>query len=309
MKTRFVLLTCIVIFSMACSMSGLVPGQNPTPTRAAPNSENRCGDGVCDGPENAKNCPGDCSNPGQVTGEQTGSQTQEGSKPSDDTPQGSSAGSFIGQVYVDVLVNRQDGEGTCAAPPWGVDHIDGGDFSCPPPMYWFGQRLHATALQMVSIMPVSDGSWQITSNKPGGGTYQEVKMWSDGNRVCEPASAEGKPFSFSAEGGAADGKIALELSTRPMEIAQWTCDNNNSYTRETTLLLIDWAMAMTGDYTDLSLLLEKTDRHAPGFYRHIYTLDTNASPENRDHVEATVEFSCLKEVEKGVRETTPCPWE
>jgi len=309
MKTRFILLTCIVLFSLACSLSGLASGEKPTPTKVEPQSENRCGDGICDGPENPKNCPADCAQPGQVTGEQPGASTQEDSVSSSEAPQGSPSGAFPGQVYVDVLVNRQDGEGTCAVPPWGVDHIDGGDFSCPPPMYWFGQRLHATAFQMVDIVPVSDGAWQITSDKTGGGTYQEVNMWSDGNRVCIPATAEGKPFDFSAEGGAADGKIALTFSTRPVEIAHWTCDNNNTYDRETTLLLIDWAIAMTGDYTDLSVLLEKTDHPAPGLYRHVFTIDTNASPENRDHVEAVIEFSCLKSVETGVHQTTACPWE
>jgi hypothetical protein len=35
-----------------------------SPTETLPESEKRCGDGVCDGPENPKNCPEDCSEDG-----------------------------------------------------------------------------------------------------------------------------------------------------------------------------------------------------------------------------------------------------
>jgi hypothetical protein len=45
------------------------PAALASPTRPAPStqlageSEKRCGDGVCDGPENAGNCPEDCAAP------------------------------------------------------------------------------------------------------------------------------------------------------------------------------------------------------------------------------------------------------
>jgi len=61
MKRFFLLISILVIFSMACSLGGfLSSGETSTQATEAPVSENRCGDGVCDGPENTENCPQDC---------------------------------------------------------------------------------------------------------------------------------------------------------------------------------------------------------------------------------------------------------
>lgn len=56
MKRLFTILMVLVLVSMACSFSG-----NEPETQPAPQSEKRCGDGVCDGPENRANCPADCA--------------------------------------------------------------------------------------------------------------------------------------------------------------------------------------------------------------------------------------------------------
>ena len=91
MKRLTIVVTLVVLSSLACSLSGvgLEPTQPPTPTptaepptqtvessaptevpatptppasptKATLESEKRCGDGVCDGPENVGNCPEDC---------------------------------------------------------------------------------------------------------------------------------------------------------------------------------------------------------------------------------------------------------
>ncbi len=55
------LLSLLILISMACTLSGFSGEDIPPTEDAAPvQSENRCGDGVCDGPENAANCPDDC---------------------------------------------------------------------------------------------------------------------------------------------------------------------------------------------------------------------------------------------------------
>ena len=59
---RFVLpLTLLIALTMACSLSGLTGDEAATNDDSPPQSEERCGDNVCDGPENAENCPADCS--------------------------------------------------------------------------------------------------------------------------------------------------------------------------------------------------------------------------------------------------------
>src|SRR4030042_4645131 len=66
-------LTVLVSLTLACSLPGLpsvsdvLPGGEETPAAPppveTPVSEQQCGDGVCDGPENAETCPQDCQAP------------------------------------------------------------------------------------------------------------------------------------------------------------------------------------------------------------------------------------------------------
>lgn len=65
---RITLFSLLVSLSLACSLGSalaqpteMIGGEisAPAPTPAS-ESEKRCGDGVCDGPENAENCPEDC---------------------------------------------------------------------------------------------------------------------------------------------------------------------------------------------------------------------------------------------------------
>ena len=71
MKKTLVLITLLVVLSLACSLMALggepsssqregeasIQGEQKPTTHQ---SEKRCGDGVCDGPENTTNCPEDC---------------------------------------------------------------------------------------------------------------------------------------------------------------------------------------------------------------------------------------------------------
>jgi len=297
MKRSIIMIVILILLTAACSPQ---PGDTKGEGAPAAQSENRCGDGVCDGPENAENCPDDC----------VSSPSTRPDEPSDPAPgEPADDDAILGQIYVEVGVQRQDGVGTCGSEPWGVDHIDGGDFTCPPPKYWYGYDLVATALQIVQITPAGGSRWHIAGDKPGGGTYQKDEHWSDGQRVCAPASIEGQVFEFDVEGAYQNGRIDLDISALPMEVSDWVCDNGHTYQRETTLLLIDWSVAMTGDYTDLSATLNEDDAIATGIYVHEYVADMNPSPENRDHVNATVEFTCIESKGEGVYSPVACPWE
>jgi hypothetical protein len=53
-------LTIVGLITPACGPLGSGKAPNPTFTLPPP-SEGPCGDGVCDGPENAENCPADCT--------------------------------------------------------------------------------------------------------------------------------------------------------------------------------------------------------------------------------------------------------
>lgn len=71
MKPNIITITILVTLSLACSLVTNLPPDEPGLETLNPNSdteqsillqsEKRCGDGICDGPENAQNCPDDCS--------------------------------------------------------------------------------------------------------------------------------------------------------------------------------------------------------------------------------------------------------
>ncbi len=307
---KITLIFAVMVFAvLACQ---LPPSQDDSqPTAAQPQSQHRCGDGVCDGPENQKNCSQDCDSvpalESNTDGEGLSDESNSPEEPVPDSAEDLSASeAVLGEVFVEVQVSRTDGAGTCPSPPWGVDHIAGGDFSCPPAKYWYGYNLVATAHQIVQITPAGGGTWRITGEKLGGGAYQDAQHWSDGQRVCSPMSIEGSTFEFIIVGMYSNSQMELSMAADPVERSQWQCDQGHSYERETTLLLIDWALAMSGDYTDLSAQLRSTYN---GWVRQTYTLDTNSSPEPRDHVEVVVDFTCLEEVGSDTYKQRVCPWE
>ncbi len=65
MKKLTLIVIILVLISPACSQAGdLIPGEKPILDVEPPaqlEGEKRCGDGICDGPENADSCPQDCS--------------------------------------------------------------------------------------------------------------------------------------------------------------------------------------------------------------------------------------------------------
>lgn len=62
MKRTILILTTLITLSLACSLGDPGGGGEEDTTQIAPTpqSEKRCGDSFCDGPENASNCPDDC---------------------------------------------------------------------------------------------------------------------------------------------------------------------------------------------------------------------------------------------------------
>ncbi len=114
---------------------------------------------------------------------------------------------------------------------------------------------------------------------------------------------------MNAEGNYRNSEITIAFEANPVEVANWECSQGQGYERETTLLLIDWAVAMTGNYTDLSVVLNEEDRVSPGVYQKIITTSTNPSPDNRDRVNLTIDFKCIEGDANGIYNSILCPWE
>ena len=68
MKRIVVCFTLLSVLLAACQLAGLPSVVTPMPPAAHPSpARGYCGDGRCDSPENAQNCPADCAAPSPTT--------------------------------------------------------------------------------------------------------------------------------------------------------------------------------------------------------------------------------------------------
>jgi len=107
MKRIIFILTFLVLLTIACSLSG--DGEAQEEEAPPPQSENRCGDSVCDGPENAQNCPQDCQ-PGSADAGDSG-------KPAEETgehaPTGKGDYGILYQIIDHAVVSHDIAGDTC----------------------------------------------------------------------------------------------------------------------------------------------------------------------------------------------------
>lgn len=217
---------------------------------------------------------------------------------------------IMADVHITVHVKREGGVGSCGSRPWGVDHIRGGDFGCHPPKYWYNYFLIAEMGQKLKITPSTQGSYMISGLEPGGLKYEKLEHTSDGNRVCSPVSIRSSKdyFQFNTTGVAKDGRLQLRFSTTPEEISKWQCRGGHGYERTTSLLLIDWATAMTGK--QMTTATELTSQHLvrSGFYDRRYAESMNPSPSSRDYATVQIQFTCFDPRKEG-NKFVACPWQ
>ena len=224
-------------------------------------------------------------------------------------------------LQIEVHVKREDGVGTCGSQPFGVDHIDGGNFTCHPPKYWFGYSLVANMTRNdLRLIPQGDGSWSVTgegSTVHGTGHYRELSHWSDDQRVCSPTSIRplSKFFAFAADGTVNNQNITLKITTIPEEVSTWQCRNGHGYERKTSLLLQNWAMAMEiPPKRTLEITLTPKERTASGTYRLQLAKSMNPSPQDRDFTTVDIQLKCINPqvnspASSWEEDTVPCPWE
>jgi hypothetical protein len=72
MKRAYLILALLLVFSLACAFGGQANGEGEAISQSEQpqQSEKKCGDGVCDGPENINNCAQDCGDETGITPEE-----------------------------------------------------------------------------------------------------------------------------------------------------------------------------------------------------------------------------------------------
>ena len=231
--------------------------------------------------------------------------------------QGPNSGEVLyGYVYSSISLDREPGQGDCGSGPWA-------DPYCSSLKIWWKMQLQAFARSPVLIIPDGQNRWVITNSASVAekygmslpdsstlGTYQSMLLDpSVTNPECIVNQFTGADFSFQVMGTRENGLTELILSANPVESTQGTC-MQAAFAYETTALLNGWAAGLSGDPTDLRVELNDTFKDSPGQYTFINTIQTNPSPENRDHVRVELGLLCTDSLDsRGLPQAIPCPWE
>ncbi|MHC1782250.1 MAG: hypothetical protein AB9891_05720 [Anaerolineaceae bacterium] len=317
MKRAYIFVVIITLLSQACSPGALTgkAADVPIQNQPAPQDQGRCGDGTCGGPENANICPQDCS-AGAVPG---GDKQAPVAKPaSQDGVSTDESEIMVGVVEAEITVDRSPGAGDCGIEPWYSSDCTG-DMKV-----WWEMQMTAHASTPVLIVPDGQDRWVITSEQDAAakyginladydatsytGEYTSISINPAATNPECSASIEGPDFDFEVMGTREEGLTVLTLSANPVEKIRGSC-GQAKFDYETRVLFDDWAYALTGDAGQLSFQLNDTFYDAPGTYNYEVTLDTNPSPEKRDHVTNRLTLLCMAEEAPGVRAPAACPWE
>ena len=312
MKSLNLLITILIAVSLACTLSGLSGGsEGDIPDQPPPQSNKRWGDGVCDGPENAENCAQDCS--AVIVEEDTQMEDQEVEQ---DTPpdQNLLTQATVGIVYAEIDLERTAGEGDCGNAPWY-------SADCTSLKIWWGLDLRAVAQSAVLIIPDGNNRWVVTNHPdvvskynidlnnflPANGDFQSAAI--DFSPVPEcSGEIEVTDFNFQVMGTYEGGGLELILSANPEEFVEGSCAGTG-FSYNTSDLQYGWAVTLSGDPLDLSFDMNDTFKDQYGKYTFEVEIDTNPSPENRDHVRSLLEFMCIATQPASVMEPIPCPWD
>ena len=311
MKRVLLVLALFMLLGTACSTSN---DNNETPARQ---SENRCGDDVCDGPENINNCAEDCSSSGisQNAPEDDLKENQEDENSSEPPLNENPSGRSMGFIIVNLIYDQEAIEGNCGSDAWAVE----GGF---PPCYWWGEYYEVAMTQMLILSENSNGTWGIQPQNTGNGYYQEAKTWDDDQRCCSPTLVQGENFEFNTDGNYENGAISFSFSANPVYYwefenrpdncpgAQLVCPAMNGSASHSRLLYA-WADAMNGNYQDLSTNLYATGEM--GIYRNEFSATSNPIPSDSVNIRIAIEFQCISPDQNynsnNIYETTTCPWE
>lgn len=314
MKRITLLVLIMLILSQACSLSGITrPDDAQTiPNQPQTQGQKPCGDGVCDGPENPQNCAQDCS-PGVVDGGDssysTAAQAEDTNPPalSNQTP------ATVGIIYAEVELERTAGNGDCGIDPWYSP-------DCSSMKTWWGLDIKAVAETAVLIIPDGQDRWVVTNHPEVVCSYDiELNNFLPSKGEILSASIDFSPVpecSGEIEMHAFDVKVMgtheelleLILSANPEEFVKGSCAGTG-FSYSTNHLLYGWAAALSGDPLDLSFEINDSFKIQSGQYSFEIEIDTNPSPENRDHVSTIFEFMCVGSQHSSVMEPITCPWE
>ncbi len=219
-------------------------------------------------------------------------------------------------AYVDF--SRDGGLGDCGQEPWLAD-------DCTSSKDWWGIDCYLVVHIAAIAIKDGDNRWVITNqedmisrfgfsdepvfSEPSSVYYDDLEL----TYVTPPciANISGIGFEPGVLGTVENGIIDLTYLGEP-QIRVWGSCGQATFDWTTDALKYAWGMAVSGDPMDLTGKIYLDDKQFAGSYEHKYSVDTNPSPDNRDHADVTLGFSCISQGStepNGVYRNTACPWE
>lgn len=219
----------------------------------------------------------------------------------------------MGVVTINSSMVRGAGSGSCGVYPWSKD--------CTTYRVWWGMNLEANSTSRVLIIPDGEDRWVITNNadvvkdypqysslftSTPSGRYTTATIDFSATDGCSGTISAGS-FNMQIMGVRVYDNLKLIFSPDATENITGSCGSIPlNYTQ--TNWRWDTAMALSGNADDMTAILFSDDykiETSLGTYQHTYEIDTNPSPENRDHVKASVSMYCI-----GADDVqTNCPWD
>jgi hypothetical protein len=165
MKRLTIIAVLLFMLALACQSTSDTNPTEPPAGQAQPAQGKRCGDGVCDGPENANNCPQDCTSgvqptePPVATQPPSSGQPKSGQQPTNTTGATTSC-SDLATFFSDVTVpdGTEFSPGDTFVKTWRLKNIG----TCPwTPNYKLafqsGDKMGGPSVKALSSSPVAAG--------------------------------------------------------------------------------------------------------------------------------------------------------
>ena len=220
-------------------------------------------------------------------------------------------------VHAYITFQRDGGQGNCGEEPWlSSDCISLKD--------WWGVNCYLVVYIGALAIKDGEGRWVITDQEDVvsrygytdhiffNGSTQVYYYDLEFTYVTSPCQAniEGIDFDPHVLGTVENGVIDLTYLAEP-QFRGWGSCGPAAFDWINDAIKYGWGMAVSGDPLDLTGKVYLEDQIAPGTYTHTYSVETNPSPQNRDHVTAELGLMCVTQDPKDSKNfiNTACPWE
>ena len=160
MKRLRIIAVLLLILMLACTSTSNNVATEPPDSPAQPGTGKRCGDGICDGPENPSNCPQDCDSGVQPTAPPITTQPPSGQTPKPTKTTGPTTSCDLASFMTDVTIpdGTEFSPGDTFTKTWRLKNIGTCTWTSDYKLaFQSGDLMGGTSLKPLTSSPVAQG--------------------------------------------------------------------------------------------------------------------------------------------------------